>query len=234
MFHPMENRPTGRAFCASQRGLEYRPVAYTLPSVTLESPPLLQGTLMGPAFDPFPQFPVVGSSYHAPANNSAHAHTSYYTSHSMHEVSGIVDPTTGTRRGSFKRKSPSISVPSERGRSTFYGAGSSCSSSELHVEKSTYQTSEESRRNVRSRSGLDLEPPPRPTYLSNYFPHYSQTTNLTNQSGAAGVTNFSAVTTTQEHNYAILVPAAHGRFLIQVHSIVFCTYSFLHYANKDV
>ncbi|XP_059628286.1 probable E3 ubiquitin-protein ligase ZFP1 [Cornus florida] len=178
-----------------------------------------------------------GNLYTVPESNAGHAQSTYYNWHTMHEIGGCLpDPVTSTGRGPFKRKSPGISVAGERGStSRFYGSGSSSGVSVPMQEKTTsnYQNimsgpiglphqrggsfsigGEDSSRNVRSRSGIELEANPMRTHSSSYsFHHYHSTTRPTNYAGATDLTYMNADQTTRQWNFNPLSPAAHGRIL---------------------
>ncbi|CAK7325488.1 unnamed protein product [Dovyalis caffra] len=162
-------------------------------------------------------------------------HSSTYFRHAIHEVEGgLLDHTMSTGRGPFKRKSPGVSASWERGgTSSIYGAGSSSNSFELHHEKPNSDSrnyvsdssglppyigsslsigGEDSSRNVRSRSRLDLEPNPRRTHLSYSSHPFSSTSHLRNHPGPVDVSNLNTDRTVYEQNHIGVPPPAHGRF----------------------
>uniref|UniRef100_A0A2N9FMA2 RING-type E3 ubiquitin transferase n=1 Tax=Fagus sylvatica TaxID=28930 RepID=A0A2N9FMA2_FAGSY len=232
VVYPMENTPMSGVYSASYQNLECRPVQHSFSGVRVEGPHFRVAD-SGSSCDPFPHSPA----YLLPENSASHAHLSYYNGHNIHEVEGgVLDPTMGTGRGPFKRKSPGLSLACERGStSRFYVAGSSSGSSESLPEKPTsdYQNytsssigfppyrggshlfgSEDSLRNVRSRSRLDLEPTLGRTYLSNQSSqHYHPMTHLTSHSGTLEVTHLNADANTHDLNHATPPPAAYGRLL---------------------
>lgn len=117
-----------------------------------------------------------------PDRNAFQMNSSHYNRQSTHNFEGVI-PYPGGERGSFKRKHPgdlTLYETLERGStSRSYGAGSSSGSSQLQIDKPNldYQgtssgpvdlhqhrgsglsvSSEDSLRNVRSRSRLDVDP----------------------------------------------------------------------------
>uniref|UniRef100_A0A5B7API0 RING-type E3 ubiquitin transferase n=2 Tax=Davidia involucrata TaxID=16924 RepID=A0A5B7API0_DAVIN len=228
--YPMDNTLRSGVHSASQWNLENRGNEYPSSNFSMEAPHL-QPSFSGPSYDPFPHSSLAGNLHLTPENNIGHAHSSYHNRHTIHEIEGgLLDPTMGSGRGPFKRKSPGVSVASEGGStSRFYTPGSSSGSSELLLEKPTpgYQyipsgpiglpqyrsgslsiAGEDSLRNVRSRSRIDLAANPTRTQLSSYSYHYHSTTNPTNYSGAVDLTNMNA--TTRQLNTIPLSTAAHG------------------------
>ncbi|KAL6980381.1 RING-type E3 ubiquitin transferase [Sarracenia purpurea var. burkii] len=190
--------------------------------------PHLQPCFPGPSYDPFPQSSAAGNLYQAPLNNAGHAYSNYYPRHNIHETqSGLLDSVTGSGRGPYKRKSPSLSLACERGStSRFFSVGSSSSSSEFPLEKpaSDFQpvppghiglphygvgslsiAGEDSVRNVRSRSRLDLEVNPIRTHLSSHSSYHYHSSSY---HGAADLTNINADETPQRLNFNALPPPA--------------------------
>lgn len=250
--YPMENTLMSGVYCASYRNLECRPVQHSFSGVRVEGPHFPVADSRS-SCDPFPHSPA----YLHPENSASHAHLSYYNGHNIQEVQGgVLDPTMGTGRSPFKRKSPGLSLACDRGStSRFYVAGSSSGSSESHPGKSTSDCqnytsssigfppyrggsplfgSEDSLRNVRSRSRLDLEPTIGRTYISNQSSHhYHPVTHLASQSGTLDVTYTNADVNTHNQNHATPPPAAYGRFLAsgQLRHKYNHSSSLLHYAT---
>ncbi|KAF5947977.1 hypothetical protein HYC85_013934 [Camellia sinensis] len=233
LIYPMDNMLRGGVHCASPWNSESRANEYPSSSFSMEVSHF-QPAFSGPSYVPFPQPSAAGNLYLTPENNSGHAHSNYYDRCNIHENEhGLLDSVTGSVRVPFKRKSPGISVACERGStSRFYGAGSSSSSSELPQEKPTSNhqnipfgqiglphygggsltiSSEDSLRNVRSRSRLDLEANPMQTHLPSYSSHhYNSTTHPSNYHGATDLTNMNSDGTTQQWNFNTLSHPAHG------------------------
>ncbi|XP_075670340.1 uncharacterized protein LOC142640133 [Castanea sativa] len=134
IVYPMENTLMSGVYYASYRNLECRPVQHSLSGVRVEGPHFPVADSRS-SCDPFPHSPA----YLHPENSASHAHLSYYNGHNIQEVQGgVLDPTMGTGRSPFKRKSPGLSLACDRGStSRFYVAGSSSGSSESHPGKST-------------------------------------------------------------------------------------------------
>jgi E3 ubiquitin-protein ligase Arkadia len=172
----------------------------------------------------FPHFSAGGNFYPPPELNAAQVHSNQYNRHSIDVVEGgLLDQTMSTGRGPFKRKGTGVSTSRERGgTSGIYSAGSTSNSFELHHEKPTsdyrnnfdssglppYMSSslsigcEDSPRNVRSRSRLDLEPNPRRTHLLSYSSHpFSSTSHLRNHPGPVDGSNLNADITAYEQPY---------------------------------
>jgi E3 ubiquitin-protein ligase Arkadia len=172
----------------------------------------------------FPHFSAGGNFYPPPELNAAQVHSNQYNRHSIDVVEGgLLDQTMSTGRGPFKRKGTGVSTSRERGgTSGIYSAGSTSNSFELHHEKPTsdyrnnfdssglppYTSSslsigcEDSPRNVRSRSRLDLEPNPRRTHLLSYSSHpFSSTSHLRNHPGPVDASNLNADITAYEQPY---------------------------------
>ncbi|XP_042952427.1 probable E3 ubiquitin-protein ligase RHG1A isoform X3 [Carya illinoinensis] len=235
VVYPMENTLSG-VYCSPYQNMEYRPVQHSLLSARMEGPQFrVAGS--GASYDPFLHSTAPGSSYMVPENSAGHAHMNYYNSHTTQEVeSALLDPTMGTGRNPFKRKSPDLSLGCETGStSRFYATGSSSSSSESQPEKSTSDYrhlssssiglphyrggnfpfgSEDALRNVRSRSRLDVDPMGR-SYISNQsFHHYRPMSHLTSHSGTVGNTNINADVNTHDQNHVTPPPAAHQRLPI--------------------
>ncbi|KAM3698273.1 hypothetical protein ACB098_06G176500 [Castanea mollissima] len=232
IVYPMENTLMSGVYCASYRNLECRPVQHSFSGVRVEGPHFPVADSRS-SCNPFPLSPA----YLHPENSASHAHLSYYSGHNIQEVQGgVLDPTMGTGRSPFKRKSPGLSLACDRGStSRFNVAGSSSGSSESHPGKSTSDCqnytsssigfppyrggsplfgSEDSLRNVRSRSRLHLEPTIGRTYISNQTSHhYHPVTHLASQSGTLDVTYTNADVNTHNQNHATPPPAAYGRFL---------------------
>lgn len=228
----MENTLTNGVYCASYRNLEYRPVQHSSSNVRLEGSHF-RAANSGTSYDPFSCSPDSENFYLIPESSSGPAHLSSYEGPNIYEVDGsLLDPTMGTGRGPSKRKSPGLSLACERGStSRFYSAGSSSSSSEFQLEKSTSDYkhftpsslgfppsrfsslpfgSEDSLRNVRSRSRLDLEPLGR-TYIPNQScHHYRPMSHLTSHSGTLNIPN---INTDHDRNCAPQPPAVHHGFL---------------------
>ncbi|KAK9283700.1 hypothetical protein L1049_011950 [Liquidambar formosana] len=235
-IHPMENTLASGVHYASQWDPESRPNDYSSSNFSMEVPHV-RAVVSDSSYNPFPYLPAAGGFYLPPENNAGHAHSSYHNRNTFDEVDGgLLDPTMGVGRGPFKRKSPGISVACERGStSRFYSAGSSSSSSEFQPEKPTSDyhiypsgpiglphytggslsiAGEDSLRNVRSRSRLDLELNPRRTHLSSYSSHHTySTTNLVNHPGTVDLSSLNVDAATYEQNRISLSPAARGRYL---------------------
>ncbi|XP_028089750.1 E3 ubiquitin-protein ligase MBR2-like isoform X1 [Camellia sinensis] len=233
LVYPMDNMLRGGVHCASPWNSESRANEYPSSSFSMEVSHF-QPAFSGPSYVPFPQPSAAGNLYLTPENNSGHAHSNYNDRCNIHENEhGLLDSVTGSVRVPFKRKSPGISVACERGStSRFYGAGSSSSSSELPQEKPTSNhqnipfgqiglphygggslsiSGEDSLRNVRSRSRLDLEANPMQTHLPSYSSHhYNSTTHPSNYHGATDLTNMNSDGTTQQWNFNTLSHPAHG------------------------
>ncbi|XP_024462729.1 uncharacterized protein LOC112328435 [Populus trichocarpa] len=186
--------------------------------------PQVYTPISGPPHDVFPHFSAGGNFYPPPELNYAQVHSNQYNRHGIHVVEGgLLDQTTSTGRGPFKRKGTGVSTSRERGgTSGIYSAGSTSNSFELHHEKPTsdyrnnfdssglppYMSSslsigcEDSPRNVRSRSRLDLEPNPRRTHLLSYSSHpFSSTSHLRNHPGPVDASNLNADITAYEQPY---------------------------------
>lgn len=227
LAYPVDNISRGGVHSASQWNSESRANVYPSSSFSMEVPHH-QPSFPLPSYHPFPQPPAAGNIYLGPQYNAGHANTNYNERWNIHEDEpGLLDPVTGSSRARLKRKSPCISVACERGSSSrFYSAGSSSSSSEIPLEKppSDYQNipsshiglshygggslpipGEDSVRNVRSRSRLDLEPTPIRNHLPSYSSHhYHSTTNSSIYCGAVDLTNLNSDETTQGWNFNAL------------------------------
>ncbi|XP_059666093.1 probable E3 ubiquitin-protein ligase ZFP1 isoform X2 [Cornus florida] len=232
--YPVGNMLRGEVHCASRGNSDSRANESSSSSFSREVPQF-QPTFSGPVYDSFPLSPAAGNLYRAPENNAGHAHSSYNNRHPIHGFEGsLLDPVTGTGRRALKRKSPGISMAFEGGStSRFYDVGSSSGSSELLQEIPTLDhqrilpgpiglpqyrgtslsiAGEESLRNVRSRTRLDLEANHVRSHVSSYSSHhYHSTTQLTNISGMADLTNINPDERTHEWNFIPVSHAAHGR-----------------------
>ncbi|GLT79344.1 hypothetical protein SLA2020_508350 [Shorea laevis] len=156
---------------------------YATSSQNMEAPQYQPDT-SGPSHDFFLHQSVAGSFNAAPENATHHASSSSYDRQTFHGVEGnFFDLTMSSGRGPHKRKSPGIPAVCERGSSSRYpSAGSSSDlmpSCEYWSEKQTMDSqhlhwdpvgmtpsyrgngfsirAEDSIRNVRSRSAIDLE-----------------------------------------------------------------------------
>lgn len=197
-IHPTENMLSNQVHSTSQWDSGWRPNDHSSSNFGMEV------AHSRASYNPFPYMPSTGG-----------VHSNYYNGHSFDTIEG------GLPQGPFKRKSPTpgISVACERGStSRFYDAGSSSSSYEFQPEKrsSDYHiypsgpiplpnyiggspsiASEDSLRNVRSRSRLNLEPNPRS--------HHYRPTNLINHTVEPAAT--------REQNRLPVPPVACERFL---------------------
>lgn len=152
-----------------------------------------------------------------PDRNTSQMNASYYNRQSTHDFEGVIPyPLRGGERRSYKRKHP-------EDPSRSYGAGSSSSSSQLQIEKpnSDYQgissgpiglhqhrgsgltvSSEDSLRNVRIRSRLDVDPISVRTHLSSYpSQHYHSATFQTNPPGRVNFSSSNADQARQQWNH---------------------------------
>lgn len=190
------------------------------------------------SYNPYSHSAAAGNLFMHPESNARNMHSSYYNRQNIHDVEGgIPDPSIGTGRGSSKRKSPAGPAfygPFEGGStSRSYDLGSSSSSSQMLPEKpnSDYQSislgpiglpqhrgsglsiaGEDSSRNVRSRSTLDVEPNTTRPHLSSYPSHlYHSTTLPTNPSVTVNLGSLNAGSTSQERNHRPFSAAAPGR-----------------------
>ncbi|XP_063949681.1 probable E3 ubiquitin-protein ligase ZFP1 isoform X2 [Daucus carota subsp. sativus] len=160
--------------------------------------------------------------------NSSQMNYNYYNGQSTHDSEGAVPyPLRGGERGSYKRKCPAEPTfygPFERGSASrsSYGAGSSSSSSQLQVEKPNFDyqgissgpiglphhrgsglpfSHEDSLRNVRSRSRLDVHPMAvRAHFSSHPSQHYHSATFQTYPPGRANLASSNADQARQEWN----------------------------------
>lgn len=176
-----------------------RSIGYPSSSHSVEVPPY-QPDPPGPSHEPFAHLSPAGTFSAAPDTYAQHASSSNYERQPFHCVeSSFIDLTVGSGRGPHKRKSPGNPSVCERGSSSrYYNAGSSSDlpiSSELRLEKPNidaqhlpwdhitmtpgYRGSglsirvEDSLRNVRSRSAMDLESNLARTHLSSNPSHPS-------------------------------------------------------------
>ncbi|KDP25720.1 hypothetical protein JCGZ_23941 [Jatropha curcas] len=198
--------------------------------------PQINTSLSRPYYDVFPHFPSSRNFNPATEINPTHAHSNHFNSRIIHEVDGgLPDGTISTRRGPFKRKIPSVTYESSS-TCKFYGAGSSSNSSnsfQLQPGKpsSDYRNhssvsiglrphrsanlsigAEDSSRNVRSRSRLDLEPMTRRSYSSTYSSHpYGLNFHLQDHHRPVEFANLNTHATACEENHVRVTPA-HGRF----------------------
>ncbi|KAJ6350066.1 hypothetical protein OIU78_006284 [Salix suchowensis] len=232
--HPINPISTSGLSCASRQSPESGSLEHYSTYFRPEGPQV-HAPISAPPHDVFPHCSAGGNFYPPPELNAAQVHYNQYNRHDIHEVEGgLLDQTLSTGRGPFKRKGPGVSTSWERGgTNSIYSAGSSSNSIELHHEKPTsdYRNNfdssglppymggslsigaEDSPRNVRSRSRLDLEPNPRRTHLLSYLSHpFSSTSHLRNHPGLVDASNLNADRTTYEQNHIGIPPPAHGQF----------------------
>lgn len=169
-------------------------------------PPPFSGNSYNSYYDPI----AARNSYMHPLpdRHASQMNASNYSIQCTHNYEGVIPyPLREGERGSYKRKHPE-----DAGRS--YGAGSSSSSSQLQIEKpnSDYQgissgpislhqhggsdlrvSSEDSLRNVRSRSRLDIDPIAVRTHFSSYpSQHYHSATFQTYPPGRVNLSSSNA------------------------------------------
>ncbi|KAG6765238.1 hypothetical protein POTOM_029264 [Populus tomentosa] len=232
--YPINPISTNGLKCASRQTLESGSLEHSQTYFRSEGPQV-HTPISAPPHDVFPHCSAGGNFYPPPELNAAQVHSNQYNRHGIHEVEGgLLDQTMSTGRGPFNRKGPGVSTSRERGgTSGVYSAGSTSNSFELHHEKPTsdyrnnfdssglppYMSSslsiggEDSPRNVRSRSRLDLEPNPRGTHLLSFSSHpFSSTSHLRNHPGPEDASNLNADITAYEN------PAAPPRYLHGFHA----------------
>ncbi|KAF8395202.1 hypothetical protein HHK36_019145 [Tetracentron sinense] len=238
--YPMENMSTGGVHFSSHWNSAPRSNEYSSSSLSMEVPHYQPAT-SGPCHDPFLHSAAPGSFFPVLENCSHYAPSSSYYRHTIHGVEGgVIDPSMGSGRGAYKRKSPEISAVCERGStSRYYSAGSSSNlsiSSDLQQEKPSLDSQhwprdaigttpsyrgsnlsiagEGSLRNVRSRSTLDLEANLARTHISSHSSrHPHLTSHLIDHSGTVDLAGPSANAPIREWNH-IPVSPAYGRILV--------------------
>ncbi|XP_059462607.1 probable E3 ubiquitin-protein ligase HIP1 isoform X2 [Corylus avellana] len=198
-FYPVENMSVDGAHYTSHWSPAPRSIGYPSSSHNVEVPPY-QPDPPGPSHEPFAHLSPAGTFSTAPDTYAQHASSSNYDRQPFHCGEGsFIDLTVGSGRGPHKRKSPGNPSVCERGStSRYYNAGSSSDlpiSSEMRLEKPNIDAQhlpwdhfnvnpvyrgnglsirvEDSLRNVRSRSALDLESNLARTHLSSNPPHPS-------------------------------------------------------------
>ncbi|KAF5742531.1 hypothetical protein HS088_TW09G00581 [Tripterygium wilfordii] len=236
LIYQMERISTNGPYSDSRHSFGSRSTAN--PSVNFSPQgPQVSASLSDPSHDSFPHFTAGGGIYRAPENNAGNSHSNRYNMHTIHETEDCpLGYPMGCGRGSFKRKRHRFYESSSSSR--FCSAGSSSSSVEFQPEKpiSDHQYhpsgntslpyyrgdrlsigNEDTQRNVRSRSRLDLELHSQATYLSSsvhdHHPasssyHSHSTAHLSNRSGTVDSTNLNAY----EENCTSVLPASHGTF----------------------
>ncbi|KAF5729508.1 hypothetical protein HS088_TW21G01675 [Tripterygium wilfordii] len=233
LIYQMESISTNEPYSDSRHSFESRSTADSSANFRAQ----VSASPLGPSHDSFPHITSGGGIYQAPENNDGNSHSNRYNMHTIHEAEDCpLGYPMGSGRGPFKRKRHRFNESSSSSR--FCSAGSSSSSLEFQPEKPIsdhqYQPSgntclpyyrgdclsmgsEDTRRNVRSRSRLDLELHSQETYLSNsahdHHPtsssyHTHSTPHLSNCSGTVDSTNLNAY----EENCTIVSPASHGTF----------------------
>lgn len=180
----MNHMSRGGVRSGSHRNLEGRGNEYPSSNVSMEVQPFVPSFSASPV-DPYPHSSISENRSLAPVPP---VHCTNYNVPSIHDVeAGLSNCTTGNI-GPLKRKRSDISGACERGSSSsFYGAGSSSSSSQMPREKPAvdcqsvppYRGSltiagEDSPRNVRRRYRLDLEPSMSRTHVPSHSSHFYQ------------------------------------------------------------
>lgn len=250
-FYPVENMSVDGVHFPSHWSPAPRSIGYPSSSHNVEVPPY-QPDAPGPSHEPFAHLPAAGTFSATPDTYSQHASSSNFDRQAFHCGEGsFIDLTVGSGRGPHKRKSPGIPSVCERGGpSRYYNAGSSSDlpiSSELRLEKPNMDTQhmpwdritmapayrsgglsirgEDSLRNVRSRSALDLESNLR-THLSNNpsHPSYSASHPI-EHSNAVDIPGQGSNSLTQDWSHISASPAP-GRALVSD------TSSFNHETNQ--
>lgn len=233
---PLINLSRGEVRCDHQWNPEDRVHEYASPSFYREEhglPPPFSGN----SSYYYSDSAAAGNLYMHPHpdRNASQMNPSYYNRQSTQGFEGVIPyPLRGGERGSFKRKhpgDPTFYGPFERGStSRSYGAGSSSGSSQLQIEKpnSDYQgissgpiglhqhrssglsvSSEDSLRNVRSRSRLDVDPIAVRTHFSSYpSQHYHSATFQTYPPGRVNLASSNADQARQELNHIPFSSAA--------------------------
>ncbi|KAK1396412.1 RING/U-box domain-containing protein [Heracleum sosnowskyi] len=226
---------TDHQWNAEDRLHEYAPQSFYREEQSLQPP------FSGNSYYSYSDPAAAGNLYMHPHpnRNASQMNASNYNRQSTHDFEGVIPyPLRGGERGSYKRKHP-------EDPSRSYGAGSSSSSSQLQIEKpnSDYQgvssgpirlhqyngsgltvSREDSLRNVRSRSRLDVDPIAVRTHVSSYpSQHYHSATFQTYPPGTVNLFHSNADQARQQWNHiplssssaAALVP---GRGSIAGHS----------------
>ncbi|PIN10533.1 hypothetical protein CDL12_16876 [Handroanthus impetiginosus] len=184
----------------------------------------------GPSHD---HQPAGGNVHMVPDNCSHHPSSSSLGGQTVPGVDGgFYNQTMDSGRG-YKRKSPVIPQLGDGGStSTYYDAGSS---SNLHLPADPWQErqiaesyhthwdyapgyrvnslsigSESALRNVRSRTGVDLEPNLSGACLSSNHLHHSFSSPSSDQPNSLDLLGQSSTTRTREWSSFILSPAGHG------------------------
>ncbi|GAB4854935.1 hypothetical protein Ancab_023523 [Ancistrocladus abbreviatus] len=221
-FYRMENLMNGEQEYPSHSTLSSGPNVYPISNIRMEVPHF-QLAASHPSCDYPTSSSVTGSFHQPPGNCAGPQYSGYYNRRNFYEVDdGTQDPASSTVRGPFKRKTPGISVGSERGcASRFFSEGSS-SHSGLQQDKpfENYQdipatsvglqpytcsslpfAAEDTTRNVRSRSVLNLGPPSVRNHLN--FPSQDYNSSFPmNHCGTSSLGSLTAPATSQVWNSA--------------------------------
>ncbi|KAK6929210.1 Zinc finger, RING-type [Dillenia turbinata] len=226
--YPMENMSTVVPH-PSGWNFNGRPYDYSSSIFTTEAPHFPSGVSV-PSHQSFQHSSAAGSSYLPFENNSGHTYSNYHNRHAIHEAQGSsLDPGVDNRRWGLKRKIPGDPILCERGStSRFYGTRNSLPHLESRREKPAplYQPfplgpdglpcyrahslsigREESLRNARSRSGLDLNNPIRANFSNSHDHH--PTIHPTSYSGSLDCINANEISDHWDHT--LVAHPAHGR-----------------------
>ncbi|KAL8145814.1 hypothetical protein AgCh_003818 [Apium graveolens] len=222
---PLSNLSRGGVRCDHQWNTEDRLHEYPSQSFYWEEhslPPLSSGNSYYSYYDQAAARNLYMDPH--PDRHASQMNASNYNIQSSHDFEGVIPyPLRGGERGSYKRKHPEDASRS-------YGVGSSSSSSQLQIEKpnSEYEgislrpsslhqhrgsglrvSSEDSVRNVRSRSRLDADPILVRTHFSSHpSQHYHSATFQTHPPGRLNLSSSNADQERPEWNYTPLPSSA--------------------------